>query len=238
MLVWYLDTVGPSLMNVICIIVPIVGFIVGFMRGFYDKSVRIIEGGLIIVATLYLKNPMSSILYKYVPFLDFDYRVFNFILFEFISYVAVAILLVIIVHILNKFINVVERLVGIILHIGVPSNILGALVSLIEYTFFLYVFIFIVFFFSSITNSPIESSVANKIYDNIPVMKQVFGKSFDACIEVGERMASFDSTDNINYDSVKILLDNHFVTKENVEYVINNKKLSFKGSKELLSKYD
>ena len=143
MLVWYLDTVGPSLMNVICIIVPIVGFIVGFMRGFYDKSVRIIEGGLIIVATLYLKNPMSSILYKYVPFLDFDYRVFNFILFEFISYVAVAILLVIIVHILNKFINVVERLVGIILHIGVPSNILGALVSLIEYTFFLYVFIFI-----------------------------------------------------------------------------------------------
>ena len=55
-MVRYLDTIGPSVMNVICFVVPIVGFIVGLMKGFVDRSVRVIEGGIIIVLSLYLKT--------------------------------------------------------------------------------------------------------------------------------------------------------------------------------------
>ncbi len=237
-MVRYLDTIGPSVMNVICIVVPVVGFIVGLMKGFVDRSVRVLEGAIIIFLSLYLKNPISSILYKVFPFFNFEYKVFNIILYEFIAFTIIALILIIIVHILNKFVNIIERVVGLILHIGVPSSILGAIVSFVEYLFFLYVFIFIVFFFSSISNSPIDSSLANTFYYKMPVFRQVFGKQFDSCIDVGKKMSSNDDTDKITYDSMKIMLDNGFITYENGRYIISSKKLSFAKSEELINQYN
>ena len=146
MLVRYLDTIGPSVMNVICVVVPVVGLIIGFMKGFTNRSVRILEGGVIIFFSIVLKNPISALLYKIFPFFNFDYKIVNVLLYEFIAFVLIAIVLIIILYILNNFINVVEKIAGAILSIGFPSGILGGLVSLAEFIFYLYVFIFIVFF--------------------------------------------------------------------------------------------
>ena len=237
MLVRYLDTMGPSIMNVICIVVPIVGFIVGFLGGFGNRGVRVIEGALIIFLAFVLKNPTSSLLYKFVPFFDMKYKILNVLLYEFISYVLIAMVLIIIIHILNRFISIVERVMGIFVGIGVPSSIIGALVSFAEFTFYLYIFIFIVFFFSSISDSPIESSIANKVYYNMPVLRPVFGPSLDACIEVGNELNTDNSIDEINYNSMNILLKNKFISKNNAKYLIDNKKIEIKNSDKLLSKY-
>ena len=148
------------------------------------------------------------------------------LLYEFISYVIVAIILIVIFHLMNKFINVIDRIMGVIVGIGFPSGILGALVSFMEYTFYLYVFIFIVFFFSSITYSPIESSIANKIYYNMPVLRQVFGNSFDAYIEVGNKIGSNGSVEKVNHDSMEILLRYlAMVDIYNLRNKINNSKI-------------
>ena len=48
MLFRYLDTIGPSVMNVICIVVPVIGFVVGLLIGFGNRGIRVIEGALII----------------------------------------------------------------------------------------------------------------------------------------------------------------------------------------------
>lgn len=237
MLFRYLDTIGPSVMNVICIVVPVIGFVVGLLRGFGNRGIRVIEGALIIFFSLLLKDPMSSILYRFVPFFDIDYKIVNILLYEFISYVIVAIILIVIFHLMNRFINVIDRIMGVIVGIGVPSGILGALVSFIEYTFYLYVFIFIVFFFSSITYSPIESSIANKIYYNMPVLRQVFGNSFDAYIEVGNKIGSNGSVEKVNHDSMEILLRYKFISKTNAKYLIDTKKITIKDSDKLLSRY-
>ena len=77
MLFRYLDTIGPSVMNVICIVVPVIGFVVGLLRGFGNRGIRVIEGALIIFFSLLLKDPMSSILYRFVPFFDIDYKIVN-----------------------------------------------------------------------------------------------------------------------------------------------------------------
>lgn len=237
MLVRYLDTIGPSVMNVICVVLPIVGFIIGFMKGFVNRSVRILEGAIIIFLALVLKNPISALLYKFVPFLGFKYKVLNVLLFELLGFALIAFILIIIVHILNKFINIVERIVGVIMQIGVPTSILGALVSFVEFVFYLYVFIFIVFFFSAITNSPIEASLANKFYYNMPVLRPLLGDSFDACIEVGEEVNSGESADKINANSMKILLYSHFISYDNAKYIIDNNKIEFSGSDKLLENY-
>ena len=236
MLVRYLDTIGPSVMNVICVVVPIIGFLIGLFKGFVNRSVRVLEGALIIVLSLILKNPISSLLYRFIPFVDFEYKVLNVLLYEFVSFVLLALVLVVVVHIINRFISIIEKVVGFIISIGVPTGILGALVSLVEFTFYLYVFIFVVFFLSAVTSSPIDSSLANKYYYKMPVLRRVFGNTFDACIEVGNEINSNESPDKINYDSMKILLEHHFITKDNARYIIENNKIKIANSKELLSK--
>ena len=82
MLVRYLDTIGPSVMNVICVVVPIIGFLIGLFKGFVNRSVRVLEGALIIVLSLILKNPISSLLYRFIPFVDFEYKVLNVLLYS------------------------------------------------------------------------------------------------------------------------------------------------------------
>ncbi len=235
-MVRYLDTIGPSVMNVICFVVPIVGFIVGLMKGFVDRSVRVIEGGIIIFLSLYLKNPISTLLYKFAPFFNMQYKVVNVLLYEFIAFVIIALIMVVIVYILNKFINFVSKVIGLIMSIGIPTPILGAFVSMAEYLFFLYVFIFIVFFFSNLTDSPVEASVANKIYYNMPVLRPIFAKPFDSCLDVAKSISSNESADKINYNSMKILLDNGFITYDNAKYIIETNKIKFANSKELLLK--
>ena len=237
MLVRFLDTPGPSIMNVICVVLPIIGIVIGFMKGFVNRSVRVIEGAIIILFSIVLKNPLSSLFYKFVPFFNFKYRVLNILLFELFAYIMIAMVLVVIFHIINKFINIVERIVGILMRIGIPSSILGALVSLGEFLFYLYIFIFIVFLFSNFADKPIESSVANKVYYHMPVLRPMFGDYFDACLDVGKLINSGESSDKINHDAMKSLLYSKFITYDSAKYIIENDKISFKGDEDLIKNY-
>lgn len=233
----YASTVGPSLMNVICVLVPVMGIVIGLMRGFTQRCVIVVWGAILIVLSFLLKNPVSAILYKFVPFFKLEYQAANILFFEFISFFIVLVLLVIVVFLVSKFVDVVEKGLGFILSLGVPSGILSAFIRLIEFTFYLYIFIFTVFFLSTLSNSPIDVSLADKIFYNTPGFRQVFRVPFDTSIKVANRMAKSGSENSINYDSLEIMMKSKFISYNNAKYLIESKKLVIENGNELLNKY-
>ena len=229
---------GIAVMNAIIIAFLIAGLIVGFMRGFVETSVGFLEFLLVVFVAFVLKNPISVFFYTKFPFFDFDVQVMNILLYEVIAFIVICIILGIILIIVNKFIRIIERIFNFIIGIGIPTGVLGAIISFLEFYFVLYFFIFIVFWFSSITGRPIDDSLANKIFYNTPVLKDTAGPVLQSFIDIADIAYKNEDKKVVDYKSLDVLLKYEVISCDNAKLLVDNNKLKINGSRELIAKYD
>lgn len=222
----------------LCIIILLLllllfGFLIGWHNGLIKQSVLTIGLVLVICLAFILKNPVSSLFYRYLPFINFSgafkgVSVLNIILYEFLAFVITFTLLLLIFKILVKTSSIIEKILKATIILGIPSKILGGIVGLIEN--FIIVFIVLYFLNLPILNFSLvnESKFAKQILNKTPILSNVCNDTLILYDEIeslkNEYIRDTDKTE-LNNKILKLLLDKDFVSQENVNYLITHKKL-------------
>jgi hypothetical protein len=161
----------------------------------------------------------------------------NILLYEILAFITICIILAIILLIVNKLIRVVERLFSFIIGIGVPTGVLGAIISFLEFYLVLYLFIFIVLLFSAYAGRPIDDSLANKLFDNTPILKDTARPVLQSFIDIADISYKTDDKKEVDYKALDVLLKYEVISTDNAKILIDNNKLKIEGANGLVTKY-
>lgn len=218
--------------DVIIIIVLALGFLIGFKRGFTRELVSLVGIVVITVLSFILKNPISVVLYKNLPFFKFNYlikgsSVLNILLYEIIAFLIVFIILFIALKIITKLTNLLEKILKMTIILGIPSKILGGCVGVIKS----YILVFLALFIMSLPAFAVdmgESKIGDFILHNSPVLSNVTDKSVKVYKEFSllvEEYKKKDNQKNFDQDALNLLIKYKAITKENAQALIKNGKL-------------
>ena len=223
-------------MNVIDIVIIIVlafGFILGFMRGFTKELVNFLGLFAVLVLSFIFKNPVSVFLYKHLPFFNFggifkDVTVLNILLYEVLAFIFVFAVLFVIFKILLLGTKIFEKILKMTIILGIPSKLLGGLLGIVEN----WVYIFIVLYLLKLPmfnmNLVNKSDVANIIYNHTPVLNIVCDDTLSIVEEIKELKEEYRTTKNpkgFNQKALDSMIEKGVITKENAQYLIDNKKI-------------
>ena len=106
-----------AMIDIILVLILFAGAIVGFKRGVIKSAVTFIGAIVVIVLAFSLKNPISKLLYSFLPFFNFagDFEgltTLNIIIYEAIAFVLVYVILMAILQILIKITGVFEHILN------------------------------------------------------------------------------------------------------------------------------
>ena len=165
-------------MNVVDIIIIALIFVYvmkGFSNGVIKEAVSFVGGIAVIILAYFIKNPLSVFLYEHLPFFNFDgilsgVSVLNILVYELISFLIVASVLMIIYKIIVNFTKLIEMILRFTIILGFPSKILGALVGFAEGVVVTFIILFIFFQFDDQRHFVEESKYGDIILTKTPVL--------------------------------------------------------------------
>ena len=221
------------MVDIVILIVLAFGFFIGFIRGFTKELVNFLGLFVVLVLSFIFKNPISIFLYKHLPFFNFggifkDITVLNILLYEVLAFIFVFSVLFVLFKILLLGTKIFEKILKMTIILGIPSKILGGLLGIIENWVYIFVILYILnlpIFNISLTN---DSKVANIIYNHTPVLNVVCNKTLSTVDEINDLKEEYKSTKNtkkFNQKALDSMIEKGIITRENVKYLINKKKL-------------
>ena len=230
------------LFDVIIILSLLMGMIVGFKRGVFKSAVMFIGTILVLIIAFYLKNPLSKLMYTYLPFFNIwnGVKIFNIFLYEAIAFLIVYLILMTILQVLIKATGIFEKILKFTIVLGIPSKILGAIFGLFES----YIFIFLILFVGSRLSflAPMinESKVADFVMTKSPIISNITNDYYLAFEEIYSLKEKYDNTSNkdeYNKEALDILLKYKLITTESASKLVEKGKLDFNGAKEIIESY-
>lgn len=218
--------------DVIITIVLVLGFLIGFKRGFTRELVSLVGIVLITILAFLLKNPISVLFYKNLPFFKFNYlikgsSVLNILLYEIIAFLIVFIILFIILKIITKLTNIFEKILKMTIILGIPSKILGGCVGVLKS----YILVFITLFVISLPAFSVnigETQVGDFILKNSPILSNITEKSVKVYKEFSDLVKEYKNKNNqknFDQDALNLLIKYKAITKENAQDLIKSGKL-------------
>ena len=233
-----------NIIDVIIVLFLALGAVVGFKRGAIKSLVSFIGLVLALILAYFLKNPVSSLMYEFLPFFDFGgifkgITVLNILLYEVLAYFLVLAILFIGVRLLSFVGNTIEKALKFTIVLGIPSKIIGIFVGFIEN----YIYAFIILYCLSLPMFNIslikESNLTNKMLNNTPLLSSAVSKPLSAFVDVYDLSQKYDesSKNEFNKESLDVLLKNEIITVDSAEKLINKGKLKIDGAEEILNKY-
>ena len=222
-----------SIVDILILIFLAFGALLGFKRGFTRQLVSLVGIFAIIVLSFILKNPISVILYKNLPFFNFggifkDVTVLNILVYEVIAFFIVFFLLLIIFIILIKITKIFERILTITIILGIPSKLLGMVLGIVEALVYCFIALYILNLPTLNIKIVKESKVGNTILEKTPILHNVCDKSLDIFNQIIELKSEYENTDNMNEFNQKaldLMIEKNVITKENAEELIKSGKL-------------
>ena len=230
--------------DIIIALILLMGAAIGFKRGVIKSAVTFIGAIVVIVLAFYLKNPLSKLMYTYLPFFQFagDFEgltVLNIIIYEALAFVIVYVVLMSILQILISVTGIIEKVLNFTIVLGIPSKLLGALFGFFE----MYLFVFVALFLLSqipVTNAYIKDSfVAEKIANSSPVLSGIsenYYKAFEEIIHIKDQ--NIHDKNEYNRQSLDILLKYGIVDVDSARNLIDSGKLSIRNADNILDKYE
>lgn len=221
-----------NFIDILIIILLIFGFVVGFKKGAIKSSVELILLILVCIIASILKNPISIFLYKSLPLFN-KLLVLNILFYEVIAFLICFSILMIAGKIILKFSGILDRIINATIILKLPSKIIGGFLGFIQT--YIICFIILVFFSSSgyLKNSKISTTmiyktpvVSNYTSDICNKQKLIF-KTINEYKNSGEEKA--------NYETLKVMVDNNFITKDNLKYLVEKKKVNIKNINDLIN---
>ena len=230
--------------DIIIVLILLMGAVVGFKRGVIKSAVTFIGAIVVIILAFYLKNPVSKLMYTYLPFFNFagDFEgltVLNIVIYEALAFVIVYVILMSILQILISVTGVIEKVLNFTIVLGIPSKLLGVLFGFFE----TYLFVFVALFLLSqipVTNAYIKDSfVADKIANSSPILSGIsenYYKAFEEIISIKDQ--NIHDKNEYNRQSLDILLKYDIVDVDSARDLIESGKMPIDNAEGILDKYE
>lgn len=225
-----------NILDVVIVLFILMGGIVGMKRGVIKQGVMTIGMIIVIVLSFILKNPVSALMYKYLPFFTFggllkNLSILNVLLYEIIAFSLVFGILSAILIVLIKISSIFEKLLKFTIILAIPSKILGFFLGLIEY----YLVVFIILF---ILSSPTfqtesfdfinESKLKVVIQNNTIGLSGMLNNTLDTFNDINNLIKEKDnySDDEFNCKSLNIMIQNKLLDSKSADYLNSKGKIN------------
>lgn len=235
-------------MNVvdILIIILVLSYMArGFKNGAIKELALFIGGLLVIVIAYFLKNPVSVLLYKYLPFISFagplsGISVINIVFYEIVAFLLVAGILLFIYKSIVFVSSIFEGILKATIILEIPSKIIGIIIGFLEGICVAFILLFITFQFSFpkpyidssksgtyiLTKTPLLSNATEPIY-----------KSIEKIHEIGDKYKQSEDKNEANLEALDILLKYKVLDTTNAETLVYSGKLKIENAESIINKY-
>ena len=231
------------MIDIIIILILLAGAIAGFKRGVIKSATMFIGAILVIILAFSLKNPVSKILYSFLPFFNFagDFTgltTLNIIIYEAIAFVLVYVVLIAILQIVVKITGLFEHILNFTIILGIPSKLLGAVFGLFEAYLFVFVALFLLNQIPATNAYVSESTFASKITSSSPILSDVTSSYYDAFEEIlSIKDQNMADKEEYNRKCLDILLKYGIVDINSAEDLLESGKLVITDADSILNKY-
>ena len=230
-----------NLLDSIIIVLFIVGILGGLKSGVIKSTVTLVGTIIVFIFAFYLKNPLATILYTYLPFFDIlnGAVVINILLYEFLAFLIAVAILSLALGILIKVSGFIEKVFNATIILGMISKLLGAIVGFVE----AYVLIFILIFILSqpflFMNTIYSSKVATFILNHSLVLTNIVSETTGTIEEIYNLKDDYneESIDEFNYAALDIMMEHKVVDSNTILKLKESNKLTFSGVDSLIEKY-
>lgn len=232
-----------AMIDIILVLILFAGAIVGFKRGVIKSAVTFIGAIVVIVLAFSLKNPISKLLYSFLPFFNFagDFEgltTLNIIIYEAIAFVLVYVILMAILQILIKITGVFEHILNFTIILGIPSKLLGAVFGFFEAYLFVFVALFLLNQLPATNAFVSESAFASTITSSSPILSDITSSYYDAFEEIlSIKDQNMADKEEYNRKCLDILLKYGILDINSAEDLLDRRKLVIPNADSILDKY-
>lgn len=235
-----------GIVDIIIIVLIVIGGIIGWKRGVIKEIAGTVGIVLVTVFSFLLKNPVSIVFYKNLPFFKFGgifkgVTALNILLYELIAFLIVFIVLMILWKLVLLASGLIQRILDMSFLLGIPSKILGFLVGAIEFYLICFVTIYILSFPIFNIKEVRESDYAKFILNDTPIISNFVdnNKEFvDEFVSLKEKYDNAESANQFNYETLDLFLKYDIIDIESAKKLRERNKLKIDGIDNLLKKYE
>ena len=222
-----------NILDVLIIIFILFGAILGFKRGFTKEVVEAIGFVVVVIIAYFLKNPLSVIMYEYLPFFRFgllkNIEILNILIYEALAFIICIIVLSLLLKVLLMITAIFEKIVNATIILSLPSKIAGAIVGILYH----YVFAFIILYIISLVFYDVDfidnSKYKDKILNNTPLLSSFADKSVSVINEFIVLKDNYSdktiSESEFNYQAIELFLKYEIITPESLKKLIDEGKI-------------
>ncbi len=228
------DNPYALIISFLVIIILAADIIAGYKKGFLESGVQFLKSFLAMLVAYFVKTPLSKYFYMNLPFIEVGgifkgVDAVGILLYEAIAFFVVFILILIVLNILSYILKLEQRVLRIVSIIGVPNKIMGAIVGGLKSLIVLYFALSIFFVAANFMKIDTGKSLGNYVVD-IPILKHTLGNvlnSFDKISDLALEYENIQDKENLNNESIDILLEYDIITEENLEILIEAGKVEY-----------
>jgi len=235
-----------NIIDIIIILILLMGGVIGFKNGVIRQTVSFVGFFIVVILSYFLKDFVSVILYKFVPFFSFSgslagVTTLNILIYEVIAFLLVYVILMAIYHFIVRVTRIVETILKFTVILGIPSKLLGMVVGFIE----TYIMVFIGLYCLSLPIFQIpmmnESGVRNTILNRTPGLSSAVSKSLNVVNEFADLKEKYKDTTNkneLNKETLDLFLKYNVVRYDTAKELVDSGKLKIDGVESVFQKYE
>lgn len=222
-----------NILDIGIIIFILFGAFLGFKRGFTKELVEAIGFIVVIVLAYFLKNPLSTLMYEYLPFFDFgilkNIEIFNILIYEMLAFLICIVLLSIVLKVILLASSIFEKILNATIILGIPSKIAGAIIGAIYHFIVSFVILYILTIFCFDIDFINESKLKTKILNNTPILSNIADKGVNVINEFLVLKQQYTdrniSEAEFDYQAIELFLKYDVITPEGLEKLIEKGKI-------------
>lgn len=235
-----------NIVDVIIILIIISGLCLGFKRGLTKELVCFAKFALAIVIAFLFKNPLSKLMYEHLPFFEFGGLIkgvtaLNILLYEFIAFLLVLGIVMVIFKILLLATTIFEKILNTTVILSLPSKILGMIIGGIHYYLIVFILLFVVslpvFKFNDQLN---DSKLKDTIIYKTPILSNLVDKTvniIDEFNDLKEKYKTEKDVEKFNLETIDLFLKYNIITVDSIETLNSKDKLQIDNLESVLNKY-
>lgn len=212
-----------SILDIAIIFIILFSAIMGAKRGFFKELVMTAGYIIVLIISWNLKNPLANILSFNLPFFEIGgLKAINIILYQFLAFIIIELLLLIIFHIVLRLVSGFEKFLNFTIILGIPSKILGFIVGAlygVVLAYFLCLILNWPIFMPFIKELP-KSKLKSTILNGTPLLNKAGDTFNNAANDINHLLEKRDENGKIktnDKDIINILLKNKVIDNKYIE---------------------
>ena len=236
-----------NIIDVSIILIILLFGVIGLKRGLIKETISFLGFFLVIVLSFILKNPLSKIMYSYLPFFKFSgilkgTAFINILFYEIISFFIILSLLSIVLKLLVFASSIFEKLLRATIILSPPSKILGFIIGLIEGITWSFIILYIVSLPIINIKELKDSKIKKEVLKNTPILSNLTNDTINSIDEVNDLIEEYKTSKKIidkkfDLESLDILLKYKIVSIDSMKELQNRNKIKI-NIDELIEKYE